>query len=96
MESGEILTSLAKLEASLKEIESAKERVQQTVNAYAFVQKQIEEYTKTLDSTAGSIKSIINDVQSQRASLYEDAATLDAFLNAKAEAIVSLLQFWTL
>lgn len=90
MESGEILTSLAKLEASLNEIESAKEQVQRTVGAYASVHKQIGEYSKTLDTIAGSIKAIITDVQSQRVALNEEAAGISAALNAKAAEIVSM------
>lgn len=90
MESGEILTSLAKLEASLNEIKSAKEQVQQTVGAYASVQRQIGEYTTSLDTIAGSIKAIITDVQSQRTALNEEAAGLSATLNAKAAEIITM------
>ena len=46
MEASELLTSLAKLETSLKEIESAKSQVKQTVDAYDILQKQISDYTQ--------------------------------------------------
>lgn len=90
MEANEILTSLAKLEASLKEIESAKEQVQKTVGAYASVQKQIGDYTKALETISGSIKVIINDVQSQRTSLNDDALSILATLQGKADDIISM------
>ncbi len=89
MEANEILTSLAKLEASLKEIESAKEQVQKTVGAYASVQKQISDYTKALETTSGCIKGIITDVQSQRTALNDDAASVFATLGAKSDEIIS-------
>ena len=75
MEANEILTSLAKLETSLNEIESAKEQVQKTVGAYSAVQKQIIDYTKALEAISESITSIIADVRSQRTALNDDAAS---------------------
>lgn len=90
MEANEILTSLAKLEASLNEIESAKEQVQKTVGAYASVQKQIGEYSKVLEAVSGSIKCIIDDVQSQRTSLNDDAANIFAILRVKTDEIISM------
>lgn len=41
MEASELLTSLAKLETSLKEIESAKNQVKQTVDAYDILQNRL-------------------------------------------------------
>ena len=89
MEANEILTSLANLEAGLKEIESAKEQVLKTVGAYATVQKQISDYTKALEAISGSIKGIIADVQSQRTTLNDDAASVFATLRAKSDEIIS-------
>ncbi|CCY34985.1 putative uncharacterized protein [Alistipes sp. CAG:831] len=91
MEANEILTSLANLEASLKEIESAKEQVQKTVRAYATVQKQISDYTKALEAISGSIKGIIADVKSQRTALSDDAENVFATLLAKSDDIISNL-----
>lgn len=91
MEASELLTSLAKLETSLKEIESAKSQVKQTVDAYDILQKQISDYTQSLDSIKGSIQAIISDLQSQRASLGEEASSLTASLEAKANQLFAQL-----
>lgn len=91
MEASELLTSLAKLETSLKEIESAKSQVKQTVDAYDILQKQISDYTQSLDSIKGSIQAIISDLQSQRASLGEEASGLTASLEAKANQLFAQL-----
>lgn len=91
MEASELLTSLAKLETSLKEIESAKSQVKQTVDAYDILQKQISDYTQSLDSIKGSIQAIISDLQSQRASLGEEACGLTASLEAKANQLFAQL-----
>lgn len=91
MEASELLTSLAKLEISLKEIESAKNQVKQTVDAYDILQKQINDYTQSLDSIKGSIQAIITDLQSQRASLGEEATGLTAALEAKANLLFAQL-----
>ena len=91
MEASDLLTSLAKLETSLKEIESAKSQVKQTVDAYDILQKQINDYTQSLDSIKGSIQAIIADLQSQRASLGEEASGLTAALEAKANHLFAQL-----
>lgn len=91
MEASELLTSLAKLETSLKEIESAKSQVKQTVDAYDILQKQINDYTQSLDSIKGSIQAIIADLQSQRASLGEEAYGLTEALEAKANLLFAQL-----
>ena len=91
MEASELLTSLAKLETSLKEIESAKSQVKQTVEAYDILQKQIKDYTQSLDSIKGSSQAIISDLQSQRASLGEEASGLTASLEAKANQLFAQL-----
>ncbi len=91
MEASELLTSLAKLETSLKEIESAKSQVKQTVDAYDILQKQINDYTQSLDSIKGSIQAIISDLQSQRASLGEEASGLTEALEAKANLLFAQL-----
>lgn len=91
MEASELLTSLAKLETSLKEIESAKSQVKQTVDAYDVLQKQISHYTQSLDSIKTSIQAIITDLQSQRASLGEEASGLTAALEVKANLLFAQL-----
>lgn len=90
MESNEILTSLAKLEASLNEIESAKEQVKKTIGAYTSVQKQIGEYVKSLNQIAGGVSTIMSALKSQKDSLNEDASHVSEVLNAKTAEMISL------
>ena len=90
MESNEILTSLAKLEASLNEIESAKEQVSKTIGAYSSVQKQIGDYVKSLNQMAGSVTAIMSALKSQKDSLYKDASGVSEILNAKAAEMISM------
>ena len=65
METNELLTSLARLENTLQEVESAKNQVKQTVDAYEVLQKQIKEYTQSLDSIKSSIQGIISDLHAR-------------------------------
>ena len=44
MESNELLASLAKMEASLNKVESARKQVESTVNASSELQKKVREY----------------------------------------------------
>lgn len=90
MESNEILTSLAKLEASLDEIESAKEQVNKTIGAYASVQKQIGEYVKSLNQIAGGVSAIMSALKSQKDELYKDATEVSEVLSAKSAEMISM------
>ena len=89
MESNEILTSLAKLEASLKDVESAKSQVKQTVGAYASVQKQFTEYAGTLATIADSINRIMSDIRAQKASLNDEAISISDIIDTKAKEMLA-------
>lgn len=89
METKELLTSLAQLETSLKEIESAKEQVKQTVNAYTILQEQINAYTNSLDSIKTSVEGIVSDLREQRVSLGEEASRLATALEEKTAMLFS-------
>lgn len=91
MEASDLLTSLAKLENSLSEIESAKNQVKQTVDAYDILQKQINDYTRSLGSITASLQAIIADLQGQRVSLGEEATELTASLEDKAKRLFAQL-----
>lgn len=91
MEASDILTSLAKLETSLKEIESAKSQVRQTVDAYDILQKQINDYTRSLGSISANLQTIIADMQGQRVSLGEEATELTTSLEDKATRLFAQL-----
>ena len=53
MESNELLASLAKMEASLNEVESARKQVESTVNASSELQKEVRD-----DDSAVSVPSV--------------------------------------
>lgn len=91
METNELLTSLAKLESTLQEVESAKNQVKQTVDAYGALQKQIEEYTKSLDSIKTSIQGIISILHARESSLDSDARKiLSSFETSVAQLLAKL------
>ncbi len=92
METNELLTSLAKLESTLQEVESAKNQVKQTVDAYEVLQKQIKEYTQPLDSIKTSIQGILSDINSQRASLGKEAINITAALDSKCKQLLENLK----
>ena len=91
MESNDLLQSLAKLEASLNDVESAKKQVQQTVDAYSALQKQIAEYTKSLDSIKSGVHGIISDLNAQKASLGSEAMSITASLESKCNQLLETL-----
>lgn len=92
METNELLTSLAKLESTLQEVESAKNQVKQTVDAYDVLQKQIKEYTQSLDSIKTSIQGILSDINSQKTSLGQEAMSITAALEAKCNQLLETLK----
>ena len=92
METNELLTSLARLESTLQEVESAKNQVKQTVDAYDILQKQIKEYTQSLDSIKTSIRGILSDINSQRTSLGQEAMGITASLESKCNQLLKTLK----
>ena len=91
MESNELLQSLAKLETSLNDVESAKKQVQQTVDAYSALQKQIAEYTNSLDSIKSGVQGIISDLNARKASLGDEARSITASLESKCNQLLETL-----
>ena len=92
METNELLTSLARLENTLQEVESAKNQVKQTVDAYEVLQKQIKEYTQSLDSIKTSIQGILSDINGQRTSLGQEAMSITASLESKCNQVLETLK----
>lgn len=89
METTELLTSLAKLETSLQEIESAKKQVKQTVDAYSVLQGQIKAYTDSLESIKESVEGLVSELRTQRATLGEEASGLASALEEKSAMLFS-------
>lgn len=91
METKELLASLAKLESTLQDVESAKNQVKQTVDAYDVLQKQIKEYTQSLESIKNSIHGILSDLQTRRSELESDASgILSSFEAASGQLLANL------
>lgn len=91
METNELLTSLARLESALQEVESAKNQVKQTVDAYDVLQKQIKEYTQSLDSIKTSIQGIISDLRTRGSELESEATGILASFEASASQLLAKL-----
>lgn len=78
MESNELLASLAKMEASLNEVESARKQVESTVNASSELQKEVGEYVSAVKALCVNLQSWESDLRAREGSLsheYEEAIT---------------------
>lgn len=74
MESNELLASLAKMEASLNEVESARKQVESTVNASSELQKEVREYVSAVKALCVKLQSWESDLQSREGSLSHEFA----------------------
>ena len=63
MESNELLASLAKMEASLNGVESARKQVESTVNASSELQKEVREYVSAVKTLCVSLQSWASDLR---------------------------------
>lgn len=78
MESNELLASLAKMEASLNEVESARKQVESTVNASSELQKEVREYVSAVKALCVKLQSWESDLRTREGSLsheFEEAIT---------------------
>ncbi len=66
MDTNELLIAISGLEKNLKDIDSAREQVNKTIEAYKGVHGQVESYTKSLDKVSQNIFSMIDAVKSNR------------------------------
>ena len=57
MESNELLASLAKMEANLNEVESARKQVESAVNASTELQKVVSEYVSSVKALCVNLQS---------------------------------------
>lgn len=72
MDTNELLSSIANLEESLKEIDSAKEQVNHTIKAYRNVSEQIENYSASLEEVSEHILAMLKAVKSNHETLNSD------------------------
>lgn len=80
MDTNELLIAISGLEKNLKDIDSAREQVAKTIEAYKGVHGQVESYTKSLDKISQNISSMIDAVKSNRQML---GSELDKELKGK-------------
>jgi chromosome segregation ATPase len=93
MESNELLASLAKMEASLNEVESARKQVESTVNASLELKKEVREYVSAVKALCVSLQSWESELRTQEGRLsneYEDAISQ---VNSTCTEIVSSFGF---
>ena len=78
MESNELLASLAKMEANLNEVESARKQVESTVKASSELQKEVREYVSAVKALCINLQSWESDLRSREGTLsheFEEAIT---------------------
>lgn len=66
MDTNELLIAISGLEKNLKDIDSAREQVNKTIEAYKGVHGQVESYTKSLDKVSQNISSMIDAINLNR------------------------------
>lgn len=78
MESNKLLASLAKMEACLNEVESARKQVESTVNASSELQKEVRKYVSAVKALCVNLQSWESDLRARERSLsheFEEAIT---------------------
>lgn len=76
MESNELLASLAKMEANLNEVESARKQVESAVNASTELQKVVSEYVSSVKALCVNLQSWESELRAREGAIsneYEDA-----------------------
>ena len=89
MESNELLASLAKMEASLNEVESARKQVESTVNASSELQKKVSEYVSAVKALCVNLQSWEDDLRAREGSLSHEYEEAIGRVNATCNEIIS-------
>ena len=76
MESNELLASLAKMEASLKEIESARMQVESTVKASSGLQKEVGEYVSAVRKLCVTLHAWEEELKTREISLRHETESV--------------------
>ena len=75
MESNELLASLAKMEANLNEVESARKQAESVVNASTELQKVVSEYVSSVKALCVNLQSWESELRAREGAIsneYED------------------------
>lgn len=88
MESNELLASLAKMEASLNEVESAKKQVESTIEASSELQRVVKEYVSSVKALCLSLQSWGADLRVREGSLSNEYETAIERVNSSCNEII--------
>ena len=81
--------TIERLKASLEDIDSAREQVNKTVNAYAGTQREIDNYASKLNGVQAALNSMIVLLKSNKVVIDQQATQAVKDLNASCANIVS-------
>lgn len=88
MESKEFLESLERLKATLEDVKSAKEQVDQTVNAYSALHADLTDYTEKMNTVAGGLETVIDGLAEQKHNIIKDYSDTIESLKATCSGLV--------
>lgn len=91
MEANEILTALANLESSLKEINTAKNQVEETVTAYNNIYPHINAYVGELEEVSEKVLAFIGEIKSNANNLNDTSKEILLKLSDESLAISAKL-----
>ena len=89
MESNELLASLAKMEASLNEVDSAKKQVESTIKASSELQREVKEYVSAVKTLCVNLQSWEGDLIAREGALSHEFETAIGQVNASCNRIIS-------
>ena len=89
MESNELLASLAKMEASLNEIESARKQVESTIKASSELQREVREYVSAVNALCASLQTWEKDLIAREASLSKEYEKAIERINSSCNEIIN-------
>ena len=88
MESNELLASLAKMEASLNEVDSARKQVQSAVDASLELQKVVREYVSAVKSLCVNLQIWGTDLKRREGSLSQEHETAISQVNSTCAELI--------
>ena len=89
MESNELLASLAKMEESLNEVESARKQVESTVKASSELQKEVKEYVSAVKALCVRLQSWETDLSVRESSISHEYEAAITQINSTCTEVIS-------
>jgi len=88
MDSNEVLNSLSNLEKSLKEVDSAKKMVEDTVKGYNDFAKKFRVYTESLEKVSAGFSGIVESVKNESSAISKSyAGKMDNVANSLKKSV---------